>query len=146
MSLTTLNHLQKNGDAGCVMLGPSCTYATFQLVDDEIGLTLSIPIISAGSFGLSCDYKPKLTRILPPARKISDMFSHFLTAHLPFKEVWKHVYVYKKSIYNATEDCFWYTNALEAPSANFATTLKREMLRSEDELKKALMSEKRHSN
>ncbi|XP_061701994.1 guanylyl cyclase C [Syngnathoides biaculeatus] len=141
-----LKMLHKKGEAGCVMLGPSCTYATFQLVDDEIGLTLSIPIISAGSFGLSCDYKPKLTRILPPARKISYMFSHFLMEKLPFKDEWKNVYVYKKSIYNATEDCFWYTNALEAPSSNFATKIKREMLRSEDELKKAITSEKRHSN
>ncbi|XP_077367856.1 guanylyl cyclase C [Festucalex cinctus] len=141
-----LKMLHNKGEAGCVMLGPSCTYATFQLVDDEIGLTLSMPIISAGSFGLSCDYKPKLTRILPPARKISDMFSHFMMKTLPFKCEWNHVYVYKKSIYNATEDCFWYTNALEAPSFNFATKVKREMLRSEEELKKALMSEKRHSN
>ncbi|XP_061557320.1 guanylyl cyclase C [Phycodurus eques] len=141
-----LKMLHNKGEVGCVMLGPSCTYATFQLVDDEIGLTLSIPIISAGSFGLSCDYKPKLTRILPPARKISYMFSHFLREKFLFKDEWNHVYVYKKSICNATEDCFWYTNALEAPSSNFATKIKREMLRSEDELKKALTSEKRHSN
>uniref|UniRef100_A0A7N9AUJ3 Guanylate cyclase n=1 Tax=Mastacembelus armatus TaxID=205130 RepID=A0A7N9AUJ3_9TELE len=82
---------------GCVMLGPSCTYATFQLVD------LSIPIISAGSFGLSCDYKTNLTRILPPARKISALFYHFIKESLPFKDVWKQVYVYKKVI-NASED------------------------------------------
>ncbi|XP_061605465.1 guanylyl cyclase C isoform X3 [Phyllopteryx taeniolatus] len=144
--VTILKMLHNKGEVGCVMLGPSCTYATFQLVDDEIGLTLSIPIISAGSFGLSCDYKPKLTRILPPARKISYMFSHFLMEKFLFKDKWEHVYVYKKSIYNATEDCFWYTNALEAPSSNFATKIKREMLRSEDELKKALTSKKRHSN
>ncbi|XP_077590073.1 guanylyl cyclase C [Stigmatopora nigra] len=141
-----LKMLHNTGENGCVMLGPSCTYATFQLVDDEIGLSLSIPIISAGSFGLSCDYKSKLTRILPPARKISNMFSHFLRDKLPFKDEWKHVYVYKKPVYNATEDCFWYTNALEAASANFATTIEREMLRSEDDLKKALTSRKRHSN
>uniref|UniRef100_A0A8D0DEX4 Guanylate cyclase n=1 Tax=Sander lucioperca TaxID=283035 RepID=A0A8D0DEX4_SANLU len=91
-------------EVGCVMLGPSCTYATFQLVDEEVGLTLSIPIISAGSFGLSCDYKPKLTRILPPARKISDLLLNFMKEILPFKEApWKYVYVYKKTI-NATED------------------------------------------
>uniref|UniRef100_A0A7N8XH59 Guanylate cyclase n=1 Tax=Mastacembelus armatus TaxID=205130 RepID=A0A7N8XH59_9TELE len=79
-------------EVGCVMLGPSCTYATFQLVD------LSIPIISAGSFGLSCDYKTNLTRILPPARKISALFYHFIKESLPFKDVWKQVYVYKKVI------------------------------------------------
>ncbi|XP_061894002.1 guanylyl cyclase C isoform X1 [Entelurus aequoreus] len=141
-----LKMLHNKGEVGCVMLGPSCTFATFQLVDDVIGLSLSIPIISAGSFGLSCDYKPKLTRILPPARKISDMFSNFLMEVLPFKDQWEHVYVYKKFVDNATEDCFWYTNALEAPAANFAKQIKRQMLRTEDELTKALMSEERHSN
>uniref|UniRef100_A0A8C4EN84 Guanylate cyclase n=1 Tax=Dicentrarchus labrax TaxID=13489 RepID=A0A8C4EN84_DICLA len=133
------------GEIGCVMLGPSCTYATFQLVDEEIGLNLSIPIISAGSFGLSCDYKPKLTRILPPARKISDLLFHFMDETLPFKQHWEYVYVYKKSS-NITEDCFWYINALEAASANFASKTERQMLRGEDELKTALNSKKRHSN
>ncbi|XP_035852486.1 heat-stable enterotoxin receptor isoform X1 [Sander lucioperca] len=128
------------------MLGPSCTYATFQLVDEEVGLTLSIPIISAGSFGLSCDYKPKLTRILPPARKISDLLLNFMKEILPFKEApWKYVYVYKKTI-NATEDCFWYINALDAPSAKFAQKTERKMLRGELELEKELTDEKRHSN
>ncbi|KAL3054203.1 hypothetical protein OYC64_006514 [Pagothenia borchgrevinki] len=140
-----LKLLHNMGEVGCVMLGPSCTYATFQLVDDEIGLSLSIPIISAGSFGLSCDYKPKLTRILPPARKIADFFINFLKEELDFKYPWKQVYVYKKSI-NASEDCFWYINALEAPSARFATQTTREMLRGEEELKKALNTKKRHSN
>uniref|UniRef100_A0A8C4EH49 Guanylate cyclase n=1 Tax=Dicentrarchus labrax TaxID=13489 RepID=A0A8C4EH49_DICLA len=124
-----------HGEIGCVMLGPSCTYATFQLVD--------IPIISAGSFGLSCDYKPKLTRILPPARKISDLLFHFMDETLPFKQHWEYVYVYKKSS-NITEDCFWYINALEAASANFASKTERQMLRGEDELKTALNSKKRH--
>uniref|UniRef100_A0AAX7SED3 Guanylate cyclase n=1 Tax=Astatotilapia calliptera TaxID=8154 RepID=A0AAX7SED3_ASTCA len=98
------NFLQANGEVGCVMLGPSCTYATYQLVDENIGLRLTIPIISAGSFGLSCDYKPKLTRILPPARKICDFFLHFMNETLPFKEPWSRFYVYKKTN-NASEDC-----------------------------------------
>ncbi|KAM7372330.1 hypothetical protein PAMP_009507 [Pampus punctatissimus] len=141
-----LKMLHNKGEVGCVMLGPSCTYATFQLVDDEIGLSLSIPIISAGSFGLSCDYKPKLTRILPPARKISDLLVNFMKEKLSFKpNAWKQVYVYKKST-NVTEDCFWYINALEAPSANFATKTNREMLRGEKELKNALTSNQRLSN
>uniref|UniRef100_A0A8C4EMB4 Guanylate cyclase n=1 Tax=Dicentrarchus labrax TaxID=13489 RepID=A0A8C4EMB4_DICLA len=140
-----LKDLHNKGEIGCVMLGPSCTYATFQLVDEEIGLNLSIPIISAGSFGLSCDYKPKLTRILPPARKISDLLFHFMDETLPFKQHWEYVYVYKKSS-NITEDCFWYINALEAASANFASKTERQMLRGEDELKTALNSKKRHSN
>lgn len=140
-----LKELHNNGEIGCIMLGPSCTFATFQLVDDEIGLSLSIPVISAGSFGLSCDYKPKLTRILPPARKVSDMLLHFLNDTLPYKSVWKHVYIYKKSA-NATEDCYWYVNALEAASENFATNINREMLRGQEELKTAFKSPNRHSN
>ncbi|KAG7218362.1 hypothetical protein INR49_020436 [Caranx melampygus] len=72
-------------------------------VGDEIGLSLSIPIISAGSFGLSCDYKPKLTRILPPARKISDLFVNFMKENLDFKKPWDQVYVYKKS--NNVQQC-----------------------------------------
>uniref|UniRef100_A0A8C6LH64 Guanylate cyclase n=1 Tax=Nothobranchius furzeri TaxID=105023 RepID=A0A8C6LH64_NOTFU len=124
---------QSMGEVGCVMLGPSCTFATFQLVD------LSIPIISAGSFGLSCDYKPKLTRLLPPARKLTDLFLNFKNEELPFKPKWEHFYVYKKAS-NTTEDCYWYINAFEAPSARFASNLDREMLRGEDDLKKDLIS------
>ncbi|XP_020782806.2 LOW QUALITY PROTEIN: guanylyl cyclase C [Boleophthalmus pectinirostris] len=144
--VTILKRLKENFEIGCVMLGPSCTYATFQLVDQEIGLTLSIPIISAGSFGLSCDYKPKLTRILPPARKVSDFMVNFINESLlPIKQSWNRVYVYKKV--NATEDCFWYINAaLEAPSLSFATNTLREMLRNENDLFTALKSTKRHSN
>ncbi|KAI2666910.1 Heat-stable enterotoxin receptor [Labeo rohita] len=100
-----LKSLYNSSDLGCVMLGPSCTYATFQLVDQEVGLTLTIPIISAGSFGLSCDYKEKLTRLLPPARKISEFFVHFW--HKEFKNLkpaWKTAYIYKKA--NNTEECF----------------------------------------
>ncbi|TKS91639.1 Heat-stable enterotoxin receptor [Collichthys lucidus] len=140
-----LKLLHSKNEVGCVMLGPSCTYATFQLVDDEIGLNLSIPIISAGSFGLSCDYKPKLTRILPPARKIADLLLHFSKELLDFKEPWTQVYVYKKSSI-PPEDCFWYINALEAASATFSSSFNREMLRGEEELTKALQSKDRYSN
>uniref|UniRef100_A0A3P9ICD5 Guanylate cyclase n=1 Tax=Oryzias latipes TaxID=8090 RepID=A0A3P9ICD5_ORYLA len=140
-----LKKLHNTGEVGCVMLGPSCTFATFQLVDMEIGLSLSIPVISAGSFGLSCDYKPKLTRILPPARKVSDSLVYFFNEKNMFKPIWEKAYVYKKSN-NVTEDCFWYNNALEAPSAHFASSKKREMLRGEEELKKALTSKYRFSN
>ncbi|KAM6905373.1 guanylyl cyclase C [Xenentodon cancila] len=140
-----LKRLHSAGEVGCVMLGPSCTYATFQLVDQEIGLTLSIPIISAGSFGVSCNYKPNLTRILPPARKVSDALVNFINETLEFKDAWNKVYVYKKTV-NYTEDCFWYINALEAASLHFAKNTNREMLRSESELNRALTSSKRHSN
>ncbi|XP_029913000.1 heat-stable enterotoxin receptor [Myripristis murdjan] len=134
-------------EVGCVMLGPSCTYATFQLVDEEIGLKLSIPVISAGSFGLSCDYKAKLTRILPPARKIADFFIHFLKERYIFKPAWNKVYVHRKSNNTeTTEDCFWYINALEAPSSSFASSTNRTMLRGEEELFGALISDTRESN
>uniref|UniRef100_A0A8K9XVE3 guanylate cyclase n=1 Tax=Oncorhynchus mykiss TaxID=8022 RepID=A0A8K9XVE3_ONCMY len=111
----------------------------------EIGLTLTIPIISAGSFGLSCDYKANLSRLLPPARKISNFFVHFwnFTRH-GLKMHWGRAYVYKKA--DQTEDCFWYINALEAPSVQFAMSISREMLRSKKELKQAIQSENRHSN
>nr|XP_046187540.1 heat-stable enterotoxin receptor-like [Oncorhynchus gorbuscha] len=140
-----LKSLHTKGEVGCAMLGPSCTFATFFMVDVEIGLTLTIPIISAGSFGLSCDYKANLTRLLPPARKISNFFVHFwnFTRH-GLKMHWGRAYVYKKA--DQTEDCFWYINALEAPSFHFAMSISREMLRSKKELKKAIQSENRHSN
>ncbi|XP_033827635.1 guanylyl cyclase C [Periophthalmus magnuspinnatus] len=146
--VTILKKLKENLEIGCVMLGPSCTFATFQLVDQEIGLSLSIPVISAGSFGLSCDYKPKLTRILPPARKVSDFMVNFINESLlPLKQKWNQVYVYKKaSFVNASEDCYWYINALEAPSFSFAANIEREMLRNENDLVAALSSPKRHSN
>uniref|UniRef100_A0A3Q1EVN4 Guanylate cyclase n=1 Tax=Acanthochromis polyacanthus TaxID=80966 RepID=A0A3Q1EVN4_9TELE len=138
-----LKKLHNRGEVGCVMLGPSCTFATYNLIDDEIGLILSIPVISAGSFGLSCDYKPKLTRILPPARKISDFFVYFMQYQETFKIPWNRTYVYKKAV---TEDCFWYINALDAGSGNFASAMDREMLHTEDDLITQLQNEKRHSN
>uniref|UniRef100_A0A3B3VU01 Guanylate cyclase n=1 Tax=Poecilia latipinna TaxID=48699 RepID=A0A3B3VU01_9TELE len=141
-----LKKLDHSNEVGCVMLGPSCTFATFQLVDEEIGLTLSIPIISAGSFGLSCDYKPKLTRTLPPARKIIDLFLNFKTEELRFKPEWDKFYVYKKQVNNATEDCFWYINALEAPSARFASQTQRVMVREKKDLQNIMKTSKRHSN
>uniref|UniRef100_A0A6Q2ZPC7 Guanylate cyclase n=1 Tax=Esox lucius TaxID=8010 RepID=A0A6Q2ZPC7_ESOLU len=85
----------------CVMLGPSCSFATFFM----IGLTLTIPIISAGSFGLSCDYKTNLTRLLPPARKVSNFFVHFWNfTSRGLKTSWASAYVYKKE--DQTEDLF----------------------------------------
>lgn len=140
-----LKSLHNSSELGCMMLGPSCTYATFQLVDQEVGLTLTIPIISAGSFGLSCDYKDKLTRLLPPARKISEFFVHFWNVSFTnLKPAWKTAYIYKKL--DNTEECFWYINALEAPSALFATNISREMLRSQEDLEDKLKAQDRHSN
>uniref|UniRef100_A0A8C8G4I4 Guanylate cyclase n=1 Tax=Oncorhynchus tshawytscha TaxID=74940 RepID=A0A8C8G4I4_ONCTS len=76
----TVKNLNRTGEVGCALLGPTCTYATFQM--------LKMPIISAGSFALSCDYKEYLTRILPPARKISTFFIKFWDFNNDIKPKW----------------------------------------------------------
>uniref|UniRef100_A0A8D3D6P3 Guanylate cyclase n=1 Tax=Scophthalmus maximus TaxID=52904 RepID=A0A8D3D6P3_SCOMX len=91
-----LKNLMNSGNLGCAVLGPTCTYATHQMVDLEKGLRLRTPIISAGSFGLSCDYTLNLQRLLPPARKISDFFIHFWKENNKIKPEWMTAYVYKK--------------------------------------------------
>uniref|UniRef100_A0A667XKQ5 Guanylate cyclase n=1 Tax=Myripristis murdjan TaxID=586833 RepID=A0A667XKQ5_9TELE len=123
---------------GCALLGPTCTYAAFQMVDLEKGLNLTTPIMSAGSFGLSCDYTLNLQRLLPPARKISDFFTSFWEAENSIKPSWETAYVYKKPVHS--EDCFWYINALDAGSAQFSSHVKRAILRSSEELKRELRS------
>ncbi|KAK3559596.1 hypothetical protein QTP86_013563 [Hemibagrus guttatus] len=136
--------LKSSGMIGCALLGPSCTYATFQLVDIDVGLELNMPIISAGSFGLSCDYKANLTRLLPPARKVSDFFINFWKFADDIKPSWNNTYLYKKN--NNTEDCFWYMNALEVDSGPFASSVeKRVVLRKEEEFSAALKND-RESN
>ncbi|KAI4799261.1 hypothetical protein KUCAC02_017051 [Chaenocephalus aceratus] len=101
-----LKMLLSSGDLGCAVLGPTCTYATFQMVDVEQGLKLSTPIISAGSFGLTCDDTHNLQRILPPARKISSFFINFWQyTNTKLKPEWKTTYIYKKL--SNSEDCFW---------------------------------------
>ncbi|XP_062846944.1 guanylyl cyclase C [Trichomycterus rosablanca] len=140
-----LKSLHNTSEVGCVMLGPSCTFATFQLVDQEVGLTLTIPIISAGSFGLSCDFKDKLTRLLPTARKVSNFFVHFWNVtQSRIKPFWKTAYVYKQP--NISEECFWYINALDASTAQFSTLIKRKVLRSKDDIDPLIKTAKRHSN
>uniref|UniRef100_A0A8C2KIE8 Guanylate cyclase n=1 Tax=Cyprinus carpio TaxID=7962 RepID=A0A8C2KIE8_CYPCA len=96
-------------EEGCALLGPTCTYATFQM----IGLNLNMPIISAGSFGLSCDFKRDLTRLLPPARKISSFFFHFWNVIDNIKPKWKTAYLYKKQ--NNTEDLVVFNNRRDIP-------------------------------
>ncbi|XP_073683864.1 guanylyl cyclase C [Garra rufa] len=140
-----LNDLSNAGEEGCALLGPTCTYATFQMVDLEIGLNLNMPIISAGSFGLSCDFKRDLTRLLPPARKISSFFFNFWNHVDHIKSKWKTAYIYKKQ--NNTEDCFWYINALEVASGNFSSSLEKNViLRNKEDLSKALDNRNRDSN
>lgn len=72
----------------------------------ERGLNLSTPIISAGSFGTSCDNTLNLQRLLPPARKLSHFFIEFWKNKNTLKSQWKTAYVYKKP--TNTEDCFWW--------------------------------------
>ncbi|XP_072531268.1 guanylyl cyclase C [Salminus brasiliensis] len=140
-----LKLLHNTSQVGCAMLGPSCTYATFQLVDQDVGLTLTIPVISAGSFGLSCDYKEKLTRLLPPARKISNFFVHFWNVTWAgLKTHWNTAYVYKQP--DISEECFWYINALEASTAQFSSQISRKVLRSREEIVPLLSDTNRISN
>lgn len=141
-----LKSLHQNQTVGCAMLGPSCSFATFQLVDPQVGFNISIPIISAGSFGLSCDNKPSLTRLLPPARKVSSFFMNFwnFTNNKVKPTKWETAFVYKKE--DNSEDCYWYINAMEASSAAFATHIRRVMLRSLTDIKDALGDPDRHSN
>ncbi|XP_077407656.1 guanylyl cyclase C [Vanacampus margaritifer] len=131
-----LKNLMHSNSLGCAVLGPTCTYATFPLVDAEKGLKLSTPIISAGSFGTACDNTLNLQRLLPPARKISDFFVHFWKDEKPLKPMWETAYVYK--LHTSTEDCFWYINALESAPDMFAQKVDRTMLRKPEDLKTVL--------
>uniref|UniRef100_A0A7M4DZV4 Guanylate cyclase n=1 Tax=Crocodylus porosus TaxID=8502 RepID=A0A7M4DZV4_CROPO len=113
----------------------------------RVDTTLSLPVISAGSFGLSCDYKANLTRILTPARKLTYFLLHFWNEfELPFKtSSWETAYLYKKNL--NTEDCFWYMNALESRITYFSEKLKfQEILRSPDQLRKMMKNPNRKSN
>lgn len=68
-------------------------------------MSLSRPILSAGSFGRSCDYTFNLQRLLPPARKIVDFVTQFWKENNELKPSWKAAYTYKTT--NPTEECVW---------------------------------------
>uniref|UniRef100_A0A3Q4AK55 Guanylate cyclase n=1 Tax=Mola mola TaxID=94237 RepID=A0A3Q4AK55_MOLML len=140
-AMDELKSLMNSGNLGCSVLGPTCTYATDQIVDVERGLRLSTPIISAGSFGDACDNTVNLQRLLPPARKITDFFITFWETPNNLKPEWETAYVYKKQ--SNTEDCFWYINALDA--GRFFLSVERTVLRG-GELNKVLKSQNRTSN
>ncbi|XP_008434501.1 heat-stable enterotoxin receptor isoform X3 [Poecilia reticulata] len=140
-AVETLRTLTTTNQLGCAVLGPTCTIATFPLVDAEKGFGLSTPIISAGSFGPSCDFALNLQRVLPPARKISHFFSAFWQEDNPLKPVWKTAYIYKKP--NNTEDCFWYINALEADGIK---NVSETVLRGPKEVEAVLSQTNRTSN
>uniref|UniRef100_A0A8C5JDZ8 Guanylate cyclase n=1 Tax=Junco hyemalis TaxID=40217 RepID=A0A8C5JDZ8_JUNHY len=81
---------------------PWCNSNLFRLVLlslFRLETILSLPMISVGSFGLSCDYKDNLTRLLTPARKLNQFFFHFWRhSELPFKTTtWESVYIYKRT-------------------------------------------------
>ncbi|XP_066490574.1 guanylyl cyclase C [Tiliqua scincoides] len=140
-----IRELYYDNKLGCTVLGPRCTYATYQMVSVET--IMGLPLISAGSFGLSCDYKDYLTRTLTPARKVSNFLIDFWeNSDLPFKAYsWKSTYIYKKA--NNSEYCFWYMNALEVETERFSARLKfREILRSPEDLQNILNNPNRKSN
>ncbi|XP_075791390.1 guanylyl cyclase C isoform X1 [Pelodiscus sinensis] len=140
-----IRQLYDSGTLGCVVLGPTCTYATYQMV--SLDTIMGLPMISAGSFGLSCDYKENLTRILTPGRKLTYFFFDFWAeSRLPFKTgSWQSTYFYKTN--DNTEDCFWYLNALEAGVSYFSSKLTtKEVLRTPEQLKKIVKDQGRKSN
>ncbi|XP_009646087.1 heat-stable enterotoxin receptor [Egretta garzetta] len=140
-----IKDIYNSGALGCVVIGPICTYATYQMVSVET--ILSPPLISVGSFGLSCDYKVNLTRLLTPARKVNEFFYYFWKeSQLPFKTTaWESTYIYKRN--ENSEACFWYMNALEAGITHFSETLRfKEILRTPEQLKKTVKDPDRKSN
>ncbi|XP_068957551.1 guanylyl cyclase C [Petaurus breviceps papuanus] len=142
--LSVLKAIRDNNTVGCALLGPSCTYSTYQMYLDTI---LEFPMISAGSFGLSCDYKETLTRLMFPARKLISFLVDFWKINdLPFKTFsWKTVYIYKNSDYS--EECFWYFNSLEAGVSYFSQEIYfKDVLRSDDQFHDILTNKNRKSN
>uniref|UniRef100_A0A673AB87 Guanylate cyclase n=1 Tax=Sphaeramia orbicularis TaxID=375764 RepID=A0A673AB87_9TELE len=133
-----LINLTQSAMLGYAVLGPTCTYATFQIVDLEKGLRLSTPLLSAGSFGLSCDNTTNLQRLLPPAHKISEFLIKFWKDKNTLKSAWETTYVYKKPI--NSEDCFWYINALDSDSGQFISEIQRKVLRKPQDLQDVLSS------
>ncbi|XP_062990728.1 guanylyl cyclase C [Elgaria multicarinata webbii] len=130
---------------GCTILGPTCTFATYQMVSVEN--ILELPLISAGTFGTSCDFKEKLTRMLTPARKVSYfMIGFWKNITFPFKTVtWETAYIYKMT--KLTEDCYWYMNAFDATNTDFSDKMKfREILKESKQLQNIVQNSSRNSN
>ncbi|KAM6214681.1 guanylyl cyclase C [Rhynchocyon petersi] len=142
--LDLLRKISEDNEMGCVLMGPSCTYSTFQMYLDT---ELNYPMISAGSFGLSCDYKETLTRLMSPARKLMYFLVDFWKiSNLTFKaSPWNTAYVYKNT--TDSEDCFWYLNALEAGVSYFSQELVfKEVLRRDEQFVEILTDQNRKSN
>ncbi|KAJ0015737.1 hypothetical protein NQD34_014027 [Periophthalmus magnuspinnatus] len=142
--LAEYRNLTDTKQLGCAVLGPTCTYATYTMVNLEQGLNIQTPFLSAGSFGLSCDNTRNLQRLLPPARKVSSFFIQFWNYQDKLKPKWEEAYVYKKQ--NNTEDCFWYINALDSDTTDFAKNISKEAIRRPEELRYELALKNRTSN
>ncbi|XP_037370203.1 guanylyl cyclase C [Talpa occidentalis] len=142
--LDLLRKMWKDKQMGCALMGPSCTYSTFQMYLDT---KLDYPMISAASFGLSCDYKETLTRLMSPARKLMYFLVDFWkNSTLPFKTFsWNSAYVFKNT--TESEDCFWYLNALEAGVSYFSQEIHfKELLRRNEQFNETLKDPHRKSN
>uniref|UniRef100_A0A3Q3QH07 Guanylate cyclase n=1 Tax=Monopterus albus TaxID=43700 RepID=A0A3Q3QH07_MONAL len=138
--------LLASGSLGCAVLGPTCTLATFQIVEYVVRLCTQVLHNNSSKHPSSKQealVPPVTTRLLPPARKISDFFIHFWGEQNALKPEWKTAYVYKKQ--SNTEDCFWYMNALGADMSSFAQTW-GEILRNPEALKSKLSLKSRKSN
>ncbi|XP_069593169.1 guanylyl cyclase C isoform X1 [Ranitomeya imitator] len=137
-----LKYIIEKKHLGCAILGPTCSYATYQMLTFKN--IFAYPVISAGSFGLSCDYKRFLTRILIPARKIAYFFYTFWKFGHVSKPKWDSVYIYKRN--DHTESCYWYISSLEISVSYFMGALTfRENLK-ENDVKNVLEDPNRKSN
>nr|XP_004611426.1 unnamed protein product [Sorex araneus] len=146
--LDLLRKISREESMGCVLLGPSCTYSTFQMYLDT-DIIKKYSMISAGSFGLSCDYKETLSRLMSPARKLMYFLVNFWKHNnLTFKTYsWDTAYIYKNAENTDSEDCFWYLNALEAGVSYFSQELNfKELLRQPEQFQEMLRDKKRKSN
>uniref|UniRef100_A0A8C2TCT9 Guanylate cyclase n=1 Tax=Coturnix japonica TaxID=93934 RepID=A0A8C2TCT9_COTJA len=126
---------------------PSPTVTCLLVSPLRVDTILSLPLISVGSFGLSCDYKENLTRLLTPARKVNDFFYYFWNEiQQPFKtNTWESVYIYKKN--DNSEQCLWYMNALDAGVTQFSEKLKfKDTVRTQDQFRKLVKNPQRKSN
>ncbi|XP_051011451.1 guanylyl cyclase C isoform X2 [Acomys russatus] len=142
--LDLLRKIIRDHQMGCALMGPSCTYSTFQMYLDT---ELNYPMISAGSFGLSCDYKETLSRVLVPARKLMYFLVDFWQVNnASFKTFsWNSSYVYKNG--SEPEHCFWYLNALEASVSYFSEVLNfKDVLRRSEQFQEVLVGHNRKSN
>ncbi|KAM4023315.1 LOW QUALITY PROTEIN: guanylyl cyclase C [Anomaloglossus baeobatrachus] len=137
-----LKYLIQTKHLGCAILGPTCSYATYQMLTFRNIFTY--PVISAGSFGLSCDYKKFLTRILIPARKITYFFNKFWKFRHVSKPVWNSVYIYKRISH--TESCYWYINSLEVTVSFFTDAVNFRQTLKETDVKRVLENPNRKSN